>query len=128
MIWHELYRALPHREGGGGCPRQEFRRQLCFVRRNHELIADLFLVKTGQDHDLAATQRLLERRARRRNSKHPIVTFSKLLQREQSKKAAPDNSLIALSACAAPSPQSSSDRSEAKWRACPAPVEENLLF
>jgi hypothetical protein len=44
MIWHGLYRSLPHREGGGGTGnvtdrKQELRRQFRFVRRNTELTA-----------------------------------------------------------------------------------------
>ena len=62
MIWHGLYRSLPHRRGEGVDPRQELRRQVRFAMRNPQLIADLF--RLHYHHDLAAAQRLYRRRTK----------------------------------------------------------------
>jgi hypothetical protein len=71
MIRHLLYKALPHRRGEGGTgyatpaqARQEFRRQLRFVRRNPALIGLLFAdqgFRQPQD-DLALLPRAFRRR------------------------------------------------------------------
>src|SRR5690242_14669398 len=96
MIRLRLYQALPHRRGEGVDPRQEFRRQLRFAMRNPELVADLFLVHFNKD--LAAAQRLRERRMRPAETRRPIPRFSDILRHEQSKKAAANNSAMASSA------------------------------
>src|SRR5690348_14491301 len=91
MIWLGLYRSLPHREGGGGCPRQELKRQLRFAMRNQQLLEDLFLVH--YNHDLAAAQRLQRRqagiRARRlsadRTKANTQIRFSDIIRRAQEK-------------------------------------------
>src|ERR1700761_2591903 len=71
MIRHGFYRSLPHREGGGGGGnvtdrKQELRRQLRFVRRNLELIANLVRLPANLPIDHAAHAHLLRQRAKLR--------------------------------------------------------------
>jgi hypothetical protein len=71
MIRHGLYASLPHRRGEGGTgtmtdPRQELRRQLRFVRRNLELIANLVRLRANLPIDSKAHTRLLHQQAKLR--------------------------------------------------------------
>jgi hypothetical protein len=71
MIRHGLYASLPHREGGGGTgnvtyPKQELRRQLRFVRRNLELIANLVRLRANLPIDPEAHTHLLHQRVKLR--------------------------------------------------------------
>jgi hypothetical protein len=71
MIRHGLYASLPHRRGEGGTGtatgrRQELRRQLRFVRRNLELIANLVRLRANLPVDPEDNARLLHQRAKLR--------------------------------------------------------------
>ena len=70
MIRHGLYASLPHRRGRGTgnvtYPKQELRRQLRFVRRNLQLIANLVRLRANLPIDPEAHTRLLHQRAKLR--------------------------------------------------------------